>query len=231
MNAKAICVLLVLVLCMAAPLRSQVLLEDEVEAMQQAQFDEIDEYLDRQVERADSLRRAYWQRDLSSIAAYEESIEPYRDELFEMLGGNAYRESPLAPTEKLIAEFPTHKAYRVWITAFDDVHVYGVLLVPNGRGPFPALITVHGMAGTPEGVTGLTEDEDYHNRFGLQAVKRQYAVFAPVNMNSAAKRSWLDRKAIMVRQPQYEMFEGAHEVFGGKTFGFFERWLKGGVDQ
>jgi len=47
---------------------------------------------------------------------------------------------------------------------------------------------------------GLVEKSDYHNRFGLQAVERGYIVFAPVMMNSAEKRNWLDRKAIMVGQ-------------------------------
>jgi predicted esterase len=74
------------------------------------------------------------------------------------------------------------------------------LLIPKGAGPFPALICIHGMGGTPEGLSGLTAQSDYHNRFGLQAVQRGYVVFVPLNMNSGKKRSWLDRKAIMTGQ-------------------------------
>lgn len=184
----------------AAPLHAQVVSQQDVEQAQRAQFEEIERYLDSEVIRADSIRRTFWRRDLSGIPAYEESIAPYRVALFEMLGGRNYDRPPLAPETELIAEFPTHTAYRVWITAFDDVHTYGILLVPKDGGPFPALITVHGMGGTPEGVTGLTEEADYHNRFGMEAVRRGYVVFAPLDMNSAAKRSRLDRKAIMIRQ-------------------------------
>ena len=47
---------------------------------------------------------------------------------------------------------------------------------------------------------GSPAESDYHNRFGLQAVQRGYAVLAPLNINSGKKRSWLDRKGIMAGQ-------------------------------
>jgi hypothetical protein len=56
------------------------------------------------------------------------------------------------------------------------------------------------MGGTPEATCGLTEKPDYHNRFGLQAVERGYLVFAPLDINSQAKRRWLDRKGLLVGQ-------------------------------
>ncbi len=178
----------------------QTVADEEVEAQQQAQYQELDRYFDRQVNEADRQRARSWQRNFSSIEDYEKSVEPWRAKLFEMLGGNSYSNSPLRPQEQLIAEFPTHKAYRVWFTAFDEVRTYGILLVPQGRGPFPALICIHGMAGTPEAVCGLTTKADYHNRFGLQAAQRGFLVFAPLDMNSPAKRKWLDKKAILVGQ-------------------------------
>jgi len=174
--------------------------DEEVEAQQQAQYQELDRYFDRQVNEADRQRARSWRRNFSSIKDYEKSVEPWRAKLFEMLGGNSYPNSPLRPQEQLIAELPTHKAYRVWFAAFDEVRTYGILLVPAGRGPFPALICVHGMAGTPEGVCGLSAKADYHNRFGLQAAQRGFLVFAPLDMNSPAKRKWLDKKAILVGQ-------------------------------
>lgn len=181
-------------------LHAQVIPFQQVEAAQHAQYEQINQYLDQQVQQARSRRKAFWQRDFSSLTAYRRSIEPYRDKLFKMLGGEVYEPGALQPRKELVAAFPTHKAYRVWIKAFGNVDTYGILLVPSGKGPFPALVCIHGMGGTPEGVTGLTHENDYHNRFGLQAVKRGYVVFAPLDMNSAKKRSWLDRKAIMIGQ-------------------------------
>ncbi len=190
-----------LLLCLRAQVFAfQEIRPEEVEANQKEQFEEIDHYLDRQVAEANQRREKAWERDLSSVAAYEASIEPWRQKLFEVLGGDSYPHSPLEPKEELVAEFPTHKASRIWFTSFQNVSGYGILLVPKGEGPFPALICIHGMSGAPEGLCGLTAQVDYHNRFGLQAVQRGYVVLAPLNINSGNSRSWLDRKAIMVGQ-------------------------------
>ncbi len=180
-----------------------------IEAVQQAQYDEIERYLDRQVIEADKARQAAWQRDYSSLEAYEHSIDPWRNRLWELLGGKPYAPADLNTRQELIARFDTHSAYRVWFTAFEGVQTYGIVLVPQGKGPFPALICVHGMAGTPEGVCGLA-DPDYHNRFGLKAAERGYIAFAPLDMNTQKKRVWLDRKATLVGQrlqgmEQYKM--------------------------
>src|SRR5712692_5275875 len=174
----------------------QTVADEEVEAQQQAQYQELDRYLDRQVNEADRQRARSWQRNFSSIEDYEKSVEPWRAKLFELLGGNSYPNSPLRPQEQLIAEFPTHKAYRVRLTAFEEVRTYGILLVPAGRGPFPALICVHGMAGTPEGVCGLTAKADYHNRFGLQAAQRGFLVFAPLDITARRSESgWIRKRS------------------------------------
>jgi fermentation-respiration switch protein FrsA (DUF1100 family) len=171
----------------------------DIESAQQSQYDEIEGYLDRQVIEAGRIRRSAWQRDFTSLEAYEKSIDPWRNRLWELLGGRPYAPAELDPREELVARFDTHAAYRVRFTAFENVRTCGILLVPRGAGPFPALICVHGMAGTPEGVCGLAEP-DYHNRFGLTAAERGYVVFAPLDMNTQKKRIWLDRKAMLVGQ-------------------------------
>jgi hypothetical protein len=199
--------LLALLAVRPASLAAQTITDAAVEELQQAQYAEIEKYLDARVAAAEDARRSAWQRDTSSIEAYEKSIAPQRQRLFEMLGGSAdYDRPPLDPQEDLLAEFSTHTAYRVWFTPFDGLRAYGILLVPKGKpAPRPALICVHGMGGTPEGVCGLTEQPDYHNRFGLQAVERGFVVFATLNMNNAQKQSWLDRKAIMVGQRMHAL--------------------------
>ena len=41
-----------------------------------------------------------------------------------MLGGEHYEPAPLNAEVELIAEFPTHTAYHIWIDAFDGVRAY-----------------------------------------------------------------------------------------------------------
>jgi len=191
-----------LLLCLALALsfsgRAQVVGTNEIERVQREQYDELEHYFDARIAASANVRREAWQRDLTSPGAYEKSVEPWRERLWTLLGGKPTNAAPLAPKVELIAEFSTHTAHRVWLGAFDAVRTYGVLLVPRGGARSPALICVHGMAGTPEGVCGLTGQTDYHHAFGLQMVQRGYVVFAPLDLNSPPKRRWLDRKAIEV---------------------------------
>lgn len=166
---------------------------------QQIQRSQIETYLDRRLGKSYAERHTVWKRDFSSLPAYLKSIEPWREKFVDYLGGMPYRPARLDPQEELIWEKESHRAYRVRFRAFEEVEVYGILLVPKKfEGKRPALICVHGMLGTPELVCGIVDRTDYHRRFGLQAVEKGYVVFAPLNINTAFRREWLDRKGIMV---------------------------------
>src|SRR5262245_51802429 len=97
---------------------------NEVQAVQKAQYDEIERYLDKQIAEADRIREASWKRDFSNVAAYEKSVDPWRQNLIVLLGGIPYTNAPLKPREEVVSETPTHRAYRVWLPAFDDVSLY-----------------------------------------------------------------------------------------------------------
>ena len=121
-------------------------------------------------------------------------------ENWSMLGGLDYPKLDLKPTQELVADLPMHRAYRIFLPAFDNVRIYGILLEPKSKGPHPAMICIHGMSSSPEAVCGLAGKPDYTNNFGLQLVQRGYLVFAPLDINNFKTRSWLDRKAILVGQ-------------------------------
>ena len=171
---------------------------NDVAAAHAAQFKELEQYLDKLVADSERIRADSWTRDFSNADAYEKSVAWKRDELWRLLGGKPTNAAPLQPKEELVADFGTHRAFRVWLGAFDRVRAYGILLVPNVNRPAPALICIHGMTGSPEAVTGLTEKADYHNRYGLEAAMRGYVVFAPLDINTQKERRWLDRKALLV---------------------------------
>ncbi len=186
---------------------------ESVEANLKAQYDEIDRYLERQVKLADASRKESWKRDFASIEAYEKSVDPWRERLWELLGGKHYAPAPLEPREELLIETARYRAYRVWFGAFEDVRTYGILMVPRGEGPFPAVICIHGLAGTPESLCGLTQ-RDYHHNLGERIVERGYVVFAPLDINRQDTRLWLDRKAILVgeRLQALEQFKAMRVV-------------------
>src|SRR5258708_32544417 len=66
----------------------QTVADHEVEAQQQAQYQELDRYFDRQVKEADRQRARSWRRDFSSIEDYEKSVEPWRARWFAELPGH-----------------------------------------------------------------------------------------------------------------------------------------------
>lgn len=199
MPLKLTAILPLLCVC-SSVIAADVPTQEELEAKyQEEQRAQLEAYFDRRLAKSYSDRADFWKRDFTSVEAYERSIAPYRRRFAEYLGGMDYPKGELIVREEPIRETETHSARRVWIKAFGDVEVYGVMLVPKGKpGKRPALLCLHGMGGTPELVCGVVERTDYHNRFGLQAVEKGYVVFAPVMMNAAPKRNWLDRKAIMV---------------------------------
>jgi dienelactone hydrolase len=174
----------------------------EVLARHEEQEAQINRYLDRLVKDSERIRAAAWKRDFSSIPAYEKSIAPWRKRLADWLGGMNYPPAELKPREKKLAETAAFTAYRVWFTAFEDVQVYGILLLPQKKAAtrLPVVICIHGMAGSPEAVCGLAEKEDYHRRFGARLAEHGFVVFAPLDINTLKGRSYLDRKAKMVGQ-------------------------------
>lgn len=186
--------------------------DSEVLARHKDQEAQINRYLDRLVQGSDKIRAAAWQRDFASPEAYEKSIAPWRSRMAKWLGGMDYQPAEFKARQEKLAETKAFTAFRVWFNAFEDVEVYGILLLPNGddNKPRPAVICIHGMQGSPESVCGLAEKEDYHQRFGGRLVEAGFVVFAPLDINTLKGRSFLDKKARMVGQrlqglEQYKM--------------------------
>jgi dienelactone hydrolase len=173
----------------------------DVLARHQEQEEQINRYLDRLIKESDRVRAAGWKRDFSSIQAYEKSIAPWRKRLADWLGGMNYPAAKFKARQKELAETKAFTAFRVWFTAFEDVQVYGILLLPKKKAARrPAVICIHGMGGSPESVCGLADKEDYHQRFGARLAEKGFVVFAPLDINTVKGRSQLDRKAKMVGQ-------------------------------
>src|SRR5947207_7320181 len=136
---------------------AQALKPNDIEEIQKQQYNEIDKYLDDQISAASKQRAQDWHRDFSSLDAYEKSIDPWREKLAHMLGGLDYPKLDLTPKTELIADLPTHRAYRIFLPAFEKVSIYGILLEPKTPAPHPAMIAIHGMSSSPEAVCGIAE--------------------------------------------------------------------------
>jgi dienelactone hydrolase len=135
----------------------------------------------RQCRERYDARGERWQRDYSSLDAYEQSVAANRERLLDMIGGWPWERAPLEPTTEEIATTDTYTASRVFYTSFDDVRVDAIVIRPHGDGPFPAVLAQHGVNHTPEQICGFCDPEysaAYHE-IGVRLAKHGYVVIAP----------------------------------------------------
>jgi dienelactone hydrolase len=117
--------------------------------------------------------------DYSSVAAYERSVEPVREKLKGFFGvPPGAREGRITKFEQ-VGEDQHCTVHRVWIEVIDGVEAYGLYLLPKKRAAkAPLLIAQHGGGGNPEAICDL-DTRDNYRKFGPEAVKRGYIVWAP----------------------------------------------------
>ena len=157
----------------------------DIDIHREAAYRSYEWFLRDHLHRLDADRSVRWQRDYSSIEAYQASVEPMRDRFKQMLGfwtNPADRIPPCIRDEHVLREDETYVATRLRLEVCPGLETYAVKLVPRRADVAPGLIIQHGYGGTPEEICGLTSranHEDYSYRsLGLRAVRRGYHVMA-----------------------------------------------------
>jgi len=156
---------------------------DDVYPRQRALFDQVERYLLARLRSLYDSRGRLWNRDFSSPAAYETSVEPNRQHFLSILGGWPWQREPLNPRRELIREFAKFRLERVSYRVFTGIETDALLLVPPGSGPFPAVLCQVGVNGSPERICGLVNDKvndadlTYH-RIGSRLAEHGYVVIA-----------------------------------------------------
>jgi len=152
--------------------------------------------------------------DVSSMAAFEKTIEPYRDFFRDEVVGRF-------PDQILPANARTHKTYdtekwlgyEVVMDVWPDVIAYGILLVPKDIKPNerrPVVVCQHGLEGRPEKVVyrGLRA---YHG-FGARLADEGFVVFAPQNLYVFGDRfRTLQRKANPLGKTLFSVIVPQHQ--------------------
>jgi dienelactone hydrolase len=161
------------------------------------QMAEIDRHTQGLLEQSHHVRRDYLpiadqfvrpddakKLDTSSLAAYEKSIEPYRD-IFatEVIGRFDRKALPLNARTRKIAETDKVVMYQVVLDVYEDVFAYGLLLLPRdlkADEKRPVVVCQHGLEGRPEHTIGKEGFASY-KAFSTQLAERGFIVFAPQN--------------------------------------------------
>jgi len=153
------------------------------------------------LEAADSLQKR-WKPDYSSLAAYDRSLREKREAYWDMVGRYPETAGDLEAKSVRVYDEAGFAGWRLSVRVYEDVHAYGILLVPKSIKPGekrPVVFVQHGLAGRPEASLGVTpneRDDAVYSRFGLRLAERGYIVFAPmIATQDNVERTKLTRRA------------------------------------
>jgi dienelactone hydrolase len=153
--------------------------------------------------------------DTSSLAAYEKSIERYRDHFAnEVIGRFNHKLLPANPRTRLFQEGDKWTIYQVVLDVFPDVIAYGLLVLPKdlkADEKRPVVVCQHGLGGRPEHVIGK-EGYAYYKAFATQLVERGFITFAPQNLYLFDDRfRTLQRKANPIKKTLFSVIVPQHQ--------------------
>ena len=177
--------------------------------------DGADRFLLSEIEKSIERRPSYWNRDISSAAKYDASIEPNRNRLRHILGVRDPRETFDSPQllgtvaePALVGQGAGFKAFAVRWPAFGDVYGEGMLLVPD-RKPVADVIAIPDADQTPEMLAGLAEGVPAHSQFARRLAAGGCRVLVPVLIHRGASHRKISDREFLYRSA-YEL--GRHII-------------------
>jgi dienelactone hydrolase len=153
--------------------------------------------------------------DTSSLAAYEKSVERYR-ELFatETIGRFDHKLLPANPQTKKLSETDKWTIYQVVLDVYPDVIAYGLLVLPKGMKPDekrPVVVCQHGLEGRPEDTIG-EPGFAYYKAFATKLAERGFITLAPQNLYIFKDRfRTLQRKANPLGKTLFSVIVPQHQ--------------------
>ena len=192
------------------------------------QFDELEEHNQWQLQESASLRRGFmnlgsdlsdtrqgrFKLDTSSAAAYQTSIEPYRNYFRDEIIGRFDRPLPeFNARSRVIYDKPTWIGYEVALDVFPDVIAYGILCVPKDLQPGekrPVVVCQHGLEGRPQDT--IAGDHRAYHDFAAKLTERGYITFAPQNIYIGHDDfRTLQRKAYPLKKTLFSLIVPQHQ--------------------
>jgi dienelactone hydrolase len=149
---------------------------------QKRQLEQITRHIQRTMHDLSDYRRyKFLQGDLSSAAAWEKSMDTYRDQMYEEMIGRLEEEPmPPNPRRRQVYDREHWTGYEVVLDVLPGVRGWGLLALPKDLEEGekrPVVVVQHGHLGIP--TTPLRIDS--YNRILPRLVERGFIVFAPFN--------------------------------------------------
>ncbi len=156
---------------------------------------ELEQYFRRVlVEEYPARAAKLWNRSYESIPAFEMSVEPNRRRYREI-----FAPPPLKPSGAAVRK-PSKMVRDVkaeWLSIpLGPLKAEGLFAVPAGAsGRVPLVIAQHGIDSFPERVFGVGDDRNLYHDYGHALLREGYAVLAPINLRTIARRNRIERLA------------------------------------
>ncbi len=178
---------------------SEGLIRRGIRDRQSLQRRETEDYLRAETLDYESRRTHYWNRDYSSIEAFERSVEANRKRWLEALGKFGPADEDMTPIREPFLETESFSAHWINIKLFDSLRGRGIIALPKGfAGRVPLVICQHGISSSPERVFGFDDPDNFYRAFGRRLAEQGFAILAPLNITEAAPRARYTRMTLML---------------------------------
>jgi predicted esterase len=155
---------------------------------------EAEDYLRSTILDYEPRRARFWNRDYSSITAFERSVEPNRRRWLEALGDFEGDGTPVDPVLEPWYEDERWNAWWLTVGLVGKLRGRAILALPKrGSQPLPLVIAQHGVGSSPERVFGLDDPSDIYKGYGRRLAEEGFAVLAPLNVTESWPRARLER--------------------------------------
>jgi len=182
--------------CLAGQVNTSIVQEmpDQLKEQRNEKYkNQLEQYLQHWIiadyqERADKS----WNRDYSSVDAFERSVEDNRARWKAILNPPDLRKSgPLKKTAH-----PYLKDVGVeWVELpIGPISAQGILAFPSeasAENPVPLIVVQHGIGSYPE--TPFSLDHELYHEYARELLNAGFAVLAPMNLRSMPSRNYIER--------------------------------------
>jgi dienelactone hydrolase len=196
----------------------------------------IDRFLTSETERSIGDRHRWWQRDFSSVEAYDKSVQPNRERLRRMVGASDAR-LPVTALEIMgttaspakIAETDSFTVEVVRWPVFEGVYAEGLWLQTKGE-PVASIVVIPDADQTPEMLVGLAPGLAPERQLARRLAENGCEVLVPVLINRQDTWSGNPRINRFTNQPHREWIY--HQAFplGRHIIGYEVQKVLAGVD-
>ena len=184
---------------------------------QERQLHELDRHNQQLLVESADVRREFMKKlDVSSLDAFNKTVEPYREYFAnEVIGRFDVALLPPNVRSRRIFDEALYTGYEVVMDVFPDLFAYGILVMPKNikeGEKRPVVVCQHGLEGRPRDVADPKVNNPSYHQFALRLAEKGFITFAPQNLYIFQDRfRTLQRKANPLKKTLFSLIVPQHQ--------------------